>query len=493
MDNSTDDINLFNGSQGGKIFFHTNESGSSLVKMTIADTGDVGIGTTSPSELLHLKSSSPRITMEDTNTDAIFRINADSGVGNVNLDVDLNSATSTPQLYFNIKGTERMRLRASGTHTITGVLNVTENLNVSDSSGEAIIQATGFEGSDAALQLIADQGDDNGDRWKIVSVGSTNTLNLQNNISGSNATKWKVATDGTVTQTGNLNITKSSGDPILLVSGPGHAQLTLTSTSGTDHTGVNFGDSSDSNAGMIQYTNSSNEMQIHTNGSERVRIDEVGRVGINTTNPSAQLEVINGSSGRSWTPQSSTEFLVERNGNCFISIVGTNTANSMVNFGDAADENAGAIDYDHNNNSMILRVNAGTKMKISSNGDIGAPSGDNIYDASDERLKENMLELTDGLNKINKLKPISYNYKVGWNTDTEGKTKYGFGAQTTEKVDKLLVESFSDEDVILNGETISNPLRVNEKFIIPMLVKAVQELSALNTALETRVAALEAG
>ena len=54
MDNSTDDINIFNGSQGGKIFFHTNESGSSLVKMTITDTGRVGINTASPSEKLEV-------------------------------------------------------------------------------------------------------------------------------------------------------------------------------------------------------------------------------------------------------------------------------------------------------------------------------------------------------------------------------------------------------------------------------------------------------
>jgi len=125
------------------------------------------------------------------------------------------------------------------------------------------------------------------------------------------------------------------------------------------------------------------------------------------------------------------------------------------------------------------------RMQISSNGDIGAPSGDNIHDASDERLKENIVELTNGLNKINKLKPISYNYKTGWNKDTEGKTKYGFGAQTTQEVDELLIEPFSNNDVDLNGVKISNLLRVNEKFIIPLLVKAVQELSAKVAALET--------
>ena len=167
--------------------------------------------------------------------------------------------------------------------------------------------------------------------------------------------------------------------------------------------------------------------------------------------------------------------------------------------GDGTDINTQAaliqakIDGSPSSNNMptdlIFFTNSGgasvaQKMIISKNGDIGAPSGDNIFDASDERLKENIIELSDCLNKINQLKPISYNYKTGWNKYTEGKTKYGFGAQTTQKVDELLIESFSDEDADLNGVKISNILRVNEKFIIPMLVKAVQELSAKVEALE---------
>ena len=97
----------------------------------------------------------------------------------------------------------------------------------------------------------------------------------------------------------------------------------------------------------------------------------------------------------------------------------------------------------------------------------------------------------NALSKVNKLKPISYNYKVGWNEDTEGKTKYGFGAQTTQEVDELLIETFSNEDVELNGEKIDNPLRVNEKFIIPLLVKAIQEQQEQIEDLKSRIANLE--
>ena len=43
----------------------------------------------------------------------------------------------------------------------------------------------------------------------------------------------------------------------------------------------------------------------------------------------------------------------------------------------------------------------------------------------------------------------------------------------------------------LNGETIENPIRVNEKFIIPLLVKAIQEQQEQIETLKAEVAALK--
>ena len=145
-------------------------------------------------------------------------------------------------------------------------------------------------------------------------------------------------------------------------------------------------------------------------------------------------------------------------------------------------------------NSFSLYTNGTRRMQIhGSNGNIGAPTaGNNIYNASDERLKENMVELTDGLSKINQIKPYSFTWKSGFDESLEGVTQYGFGAHQTKSVDEILVEPFGEGDIELPNETVKNPLRVNEKFIIPMLVKAVQELSAKVETLETKVAALEA-
>ena len=50
------------------------------------------------------------------------------------------------------------------------------------------------------------------------------------------------------------------------------------------------------------------------------------------------------------------------------------------------------------------------------------------------------------------------------------------------------VENFAGgDDIELNGETIENPLSVREKFIIPILVKAMQEQQEQIKALQSEI------
>ena len=147
--------------------------------------------------------------------------------------------------------------------------------------------------------------------------------------------------------------------------------------------------------------------------------------------------------------------------------------------------NSTHVQYNTNGGFHGWEVGGSQKMIINANGTIGAPSGSNIYNGSDERLKNNIVELTDGLSKINQIEPISFTWKESWDPDSS--TQYGFGAHQVKSVDETLVEPFSNEDIELDGETIDDPLRVNEKFIIPLLVKAVQELSAEVAALKSSI------
>ena len=142
---------------------------------------------------------------------------------------------------------------------------------------------------------------------------------------------------------------------------------------------------------------------------------------------------------------------------------------------DTANANkSGSLDfYTHDGSSLAQR------MKIHHNGNIGAPSGTNIYNASDSRLKKNVESLPNGLNLIKELRPVSFNWIDGF-CDEEKETLYGFIAQEVETVDSNLIEKFSDGSVNVGELKIEDALRVKEKQIIPLLVKAVQELKKEN-------------
>jgi hypothetical protein len=96
-------------------------------------TGRVGLNTAAPDSILHISSSAPRLTFTDTDTGADHRINADSGAGNLAIDVDFNSDTASPALVANIKGTERLRIDSSGRLLV----------GTSSDSGGALFQVNG--------------------------------------------------------------------------------------------------------------------------------------------------------------------------------------------------------------------------------------------------------------------------------------------------------------------------------------------------------------
>ena len=118
------------------------------------------------------------------------------------------------------------------------------------------------------------------------------------------------------------------------------------------------------------------------------------------------------------------------------------------------------------------------QMSISSNGSIGAPSGTNIYNASDVRLKKNISTTTYGLDTISALNPVKFNWVDGFEPSEDGKDMLGFVAQEVQQVIPEAVEGFGGNSITIADTIIDNPLRVNEKFIIPVLVKAIQELKA---------------
>jgi hypothetical protein len=92
---------------------------------------------------------------------------------------------------------------------------------------------------------------------------------------------------------------------------------------------------------------------------------------------------------------------------------------------------------------------------------------------SDERKKDNIKDITLGLDAVKELRPVSFDWK-----NDKGNDQLGFIAQEVETTSlKQLVSTYKDEN-------IEDCKSLNKEQMIPVLVKAIQELEARVQTLE---------
>jgi len=153
--------------------------------------------------------------------------------------------------------------------------------------------------------------------------------------------------------------------------------------------------------------------------------------------------------------------------------------------------NLGGLDIRTSNNNIILSDGDGNiRLWVTGGGealfggitDNGAYNlqcnGTGVWGAgayvngSDERIKDNIQPLNSGLDVVKKLNPVTYKYKETWSKDQS--TQTGFIAQ--ELLTALNGEVYVDGVVQQGGQ--EGYYSVAYQNIIPILVKAVQELTA---------------
>ena len=119
-------------------------------------------------------------------------------------------------------------------------------------------------------------------------------------------------------------------------------------------------------------------------------------------------------------------------------------------------------------------------------------SGVNYQSNSDYRLKENIVNLTDGITRLKNLKPSRFNWKSTPNVTVDGFIAHEAQTVVPEAVDGVKDQVADDSNVDTeNGKPIYQ--KMDNAKLVPLLTAALQEAVAKIEVLETKVAALEAG
>ena len=103
--------------------------------------------------------------------------------------------------------------------------------------------------------------------------------------------------------------------------------------------------------------------------------------------------------------------------------------------------------------------------------------------SSDARIKENIVDTSNGIERVKQLRPVQFNFIAN-----KEETMDGFLAQEAKNV--VPVSVAGDPDAVdENGNMI--PLAMDNSKLVPILTKALQEAIAKIETLETKVSALE--
>ena len=258
---------------------------------------------------------------------------------------------------------------AASTQTVFGNLTLNGEL-YADNFNPTNVDITGISTIAKAIigtGVTIDQG--NIDTVGIISA-TTFTGNVTGNLTGT-ASQITVAgetSDTTcfpvfvTTSTGNqepktrgtLTFNSSSG----ALGAPSFVGGTVSGSTGTFTGDVDIADkiihTGDTNT-AIRFP-AADTFTIETAGSERVRVDSSGNFGINTNNPTAELDV-------------------ERaTGTVEVQLQSRDSSDCFVSFGDNGDSDIGQIRYAHSDNSMRFTTNTGERLRITSAGLVGIGS-----------------------------------------------------------------------------------------------------------------------
>jgi hypothetical protein len=267
-------------------------SGSTTASVTFDDSGNVGIGTSSPSATLNLSGGGNAIVRLENNSSSLttnsllgstqFYSNDPSGLGvGVKASVNAYSENSTGSAYYmtfnttsfsGSNDTERLRIDSSGNVGI-GTSSPSYRLDLGTvSNGTTLFNVT--NGSNSNLRFKIEDGVST-----IMNTGSSAALAF---TSGGTTERMRI------TSAGRVGIGKSSPDEELDI----YASVPTIRLSDSDGS---YSRVAHNTASMILQADEggvgTGSMRFDVGGSEAMRINSIGNVGIGTSSPDDKLHV----------------------------------------------------------------------------------------------------------------------------------------------------------------------------------------------------------
>jgi len=469
----------------------------------VGSNGNVGIGTTSPSNTLHVEnttSSGAYINYDgQSNTEFGLRIESNADGGDFESDF-ANGSTALLDLYANSASVSGGDLLVARTQSATPVLLVkgSGNVGIGTTAPDGKLVVAG-----AGSQIIIDDTD------------ATDTPRLRFRESG--ITSGSIFTDASdlifdtgttervrITSAGNVGIGTSPSCKLDVSSGGVDKVALFKSTDSTAY--VELAD----NTGSVQFiTLSSGALRIATGGgagggsigTSGLFIDQSQNVGIGDDTPSYKLDVngtgrfvgqltlddellhnISGTQTRlpgyyagtygveiEQTAQGSTIHVGRSNGNCMNIGADATAAGTDVNVVYFRDTGAGV------GGPPAVSTEVG-KIVINT-------TSTNYSTSSDYRLKENEVVISDGIDRLKQLNAYRFNF-----IKEPSKVVDGFFAH---EVSSIVPESIvgTKDEVDDDGNPVYQG--IDQSKLVPLLTAALQEAVAKIEALEARVAVLE--
>ena len=399
------------------------------------------------------------------------RIERNGTTGGANID----SVLASGSIHFRTGTTERLRITSAGSVGIgnsspTGKLDIVggstyqPHLRITNSAGGGrtyginvgvAALSNGYfsikdETADAYRMVITDSGNvgigtSSPSDKLTVTGGSINLPTVNTFIKGGGHNVVQV--DSTKTYlyggTGGIQLrTADNASGLISFDNAGNVSSEVTHTfslyggygTGGSASYVTYSFVGDPNTGM--FSGAADTLKFATGGSERMRVNSLGNVGIGDTSNIAKLMVQSNFS-------SYTGVNVKNNN--------SNNSGVFINFMNSSGGNAGEIQQ-----TGATTVNYST--------------------TSDYRLKENVVTDWDATTRLKQLKPSRFNFITEADTTVDG-----FLAHEVQEIVPEAIHGTKDA-LDANGNAVMQS--IDHSKLVPLLVKTIQELEARITALE---------